>query len=187
MTALDALRDWHARKTAEFGAPYVTSSDLRRLGEIIDLVDAQMQGVRDPQRIGGQLDRESFDYAIEQLREFRWQHATNDEDAIVYINAVSRAHEREVQALRTALGESADVEAGETGELLGCPFCGGAAEFDDDSDGSTILSVYHDEDCPACMESESHVWSRWYYPEDLDPAQGNVREQVAEWWNRRAR
>lgn len=55
---------------------------------------------RDPQRIGGTADPESFVYAIEQLREFRWQHATNDEDAIPYINNVADAHERENAKLR---------------------------------------------------------------------------------------
>ena len=50
----------------------------------------------DPQRVGGRFDVGSFDYAIECLREFRWQHATNDRDAIPYINAVARAHEREM-------------------------------------------------------------------------------------------
>lgn len=55
---------------------------------------------RDPQRIGGQADPKSFAYAIEQLREFRWQHATNDEDAIPYINKVAEAHERENAELR---------------------------------------------------------------------------------------
>lgn len=54
----------------------------------------------DPQRIGGQADPSSFAYAIEQLREFRWQHATNDEDAIPYINNVAAAHERENSKLR---------------------------------------------------------------------------------------
>lgn len=55
---------------------------------------------RDPQRIGGQADPSSFAYAIEQLREFRWQHATNDEEAIPYINNVVAAHERENAKLR---------------------------------------------------------------------------------------
>lgn len=55
---------------------------------------------RDPQRIGGQADPSSFVYAIEQLREFRWQHATNDEDVIPYINNVVAAHERENVKLR---------------------------------------------------------------------------------------
>lgn len=55
---------------------------------------------RDPQRIGGQADPSSFVYAIEQLREFRWQHATNDEDVIPYINNVVAAHERENAKLR---------------------------------------------------------------------------------------
>ena len=55
---------------------------------------------RDPRRIGGTADPESFVYAIEQLREFRWQHATNDEEAIPYINNVADAHERENAKLR---------------------------------------------------------------------------------------
>ena len=54
----------------------------------------ELEQARDPQRIGGTLERGSFEYAIEQLREFRWQHATNDEDAIPYINNVARAHEQ---------------------------------------------------------------------------------------------
>ena len=60
----------------------------------------ELAKARDPQRIGGQADPSSFVYAIEQLREFRWQHATNDEDAIPYINNVAAAHERENAALR---------------------------------------------------------------------------------------
>ena len=55
----------------------------------------ELAKARDPQRIGGQADPSSFVYAIEQLKEFRWQHATNDEDAIPYINNVAAAHERE--------------------------------------------------------------------------------------------
>lgn len=57
----------------------------------------ELAKARDPQRIGGQADPSSFVYAIEQLREFRWQHATNDEDAIPYINNVAKAHERELR------------------------------------------------------------------------------------------
>lgn len=60
----------------------------------------QLAKARDPQRIGGTADPESFVYAIEQLREFRWQHATNDEEAIPYINNVADAHERENAKLR---------------------------------------------------------------------------------------
>ena len=60
----------------------------------------EAERARDPQRIGGQADPSSFVYAIEQLREFRWQHATNDEDAIPYINNVAAAHERENAKLR---------------------------------------------------------------------------------------
>lgn len=60
----------------------------------------ELAKARDPQRIGGQADPESFVYAIEQLREFRWQHATNDEDAIPYINNVAAAHERDNAKLR---------------------------------------------------------------------------------------
>lgn len=63
----------------------------------------QLAKARDPQRIGGTADPESFVYAIEQLREFRWQHATNDEEAIPYINNVADAHERESAKLREQL------------------------------------------------------------------------------------
>lgn len=60
----------------------------------------ELAKARDPQRIGGQADPSSFAYAIEQLREFRWQHATNDVDAIPYINNVAAAHEYENAKLR---------------------------------------------------------------------------------------
>lgn len=63
----------------------------------------QLAKARDPQRIGGTADPESFVYAIEQLREFRWQHATNDEEAIPYINNVADAHERENAKLRESV------------------------------------------------------------------------------------
>ena len=65
----------------------------------------ELAKARDPQRIGGQADPSSFVYAIEQLREFRWQHATNDEDAIPYINNVAAAHERENAKLRERVEE----------------------------------------------------------------------------------
>ena len=64
-----------------------------------------MAKARDPQRIGGTADPESFVYAIEQLREFRWQHATNDEEAIPYINNVADAHERENARLRELVAD----------------------------------------------------------------------------------
>ena len=54
---------------------------------------------RDPQRLRGAVDERSFAFAIDQLKEFRWQHATNDTDAIPYINEVAEAHEREVAEL----------------------------------------------------------------------------------------
>ena len=65
----------------------------------------QLAKARDPQRIGGTADTESFVYAIEQLREFRWQHATNDEEAIPYINNVADAHERENARLRELVAD----------------------------------------------------------------------------------
>lgn len=74
--------------------------------DVADMLDEnaklreELAKARDPQRIGGQADPSSFVYAIEQLREFRWQHATNDEDAIPYINNVVAAHERENAELR---------------------------------------------------------------------------------------
>lgn len=71
-----------------------------RLKDENEQLRKELAKARDPQRIGGQADPSSFIYAIEQLREFRWQHATNDEDAIPYINNVVAAHERENDKLR---------------------------------------------------------------------------------------
>ena len=94
----------------------------------------QLAKARDPQRIGGTADPESFVYAIEQLREFRWQHATNDEEAIPYINNVVAAHERENAKLRKlaailchcmqikALCDDCCID-GHKGELARDPLC----------------------------------------------------------------
>ena len=68
----------------------------------------QLAKARDPQRIGGTADPESFAYAIEQRREFRWQHATNDEEAIPYINNVADAHETENAKLRELMRDTYD-------------------------------------------------------------------------------
>ena len=69
----------------------------------------QLAKARDPQRVGCTADPESFVYAIEQLREFRWQHATNDEEAIPYINNVADAHERENAKLLELLQRTWDA------------------------------------------------------------------------------
>ena len=82
------------------GALQVASADYRHLQADRDRLREELAKARDPQRIGGQADPSSFVYAIEQLREFRWQHATNDEDAIPYINGVADAHEREIAKLQ---------------------------------------------------------------------------------------
>ena len=58
--------------------------------------DREIAQARDPQRLRGTKPN-TFDGAIEALREFRWQHATNDEDAIPYINAVKEMHDREIR------------------------------------------------------------------------------------------
>jgi hypothetical protein len=79
----------------------------------------ELAKARDPQRIGGQADPSSFVYAIEQLREFRWQHATNDEDAIPYINNVAAAYERENAKLRELARIS--IEYCNSGTCDGCP------------------------------------------------------------------
>ena len=95
----------------------------------------ELAKARDPQRMGGQADPSSFVYAIEQLREFRWQHATNDEDAIPYINNVAAAHERESAELRelvaqrtakrvVASNEDTDFATG----YCECGACGGAID-----------------------------------------------------------
>ena len=90
---------------AEFmGIDCMDEGELRDLALDLLAKNAELrekaERARDPQRIGGQADPSSFVYAIEQLREFRWQHATNDEDAIPYINNVAAAHERENAKLR---------------------------------------------------------------------------------------
>lgn len=58
--------------------------------------DREIAQARDPQRLRG-TKPDTFNGAIEALREFRWQHATNDKDAIPYINAVKEMHDREIR------------------------------------------------------------------------------------------
>lgn len=66
------------------------------LGMLLGAHDREIAQARDPQRLRG-TKPDTFDGAIEALREFRWQHATNDEDAIPYINAVKEMHDREIR------------------------------------------------------------------------------------------
>lgn len=87
-------------------------ADLQEALEENAKLREELAKARDPQRIGGQADPSSFVYAIEQLREFRWQHATNDEDAIPYINNVAAAHERENAKLREELEQWHRLTAG---------------------------------------------------------------------------
>jgi hypothetical protein len=94
------LAEWlRAARGSDESARWFTTkiADLKAENERLR---GELERARDPQRIRGQADPESFVYAIEQLREFRWQHATNDEDAIPYINKVAEAHERETKRLR---------------------------------------------------------------------------------------
>lgn len=103
-------------------ALYETCMAYKELAEVRGAENAKLREdiakAYDPQRIGGQADPKSFIYAIEQLREFRWQHATNDEDAIPYINKVAEAHEREsaklreqIELLTTILRNDCDIDA----------------------------------------------------------------------------
>lgn len=100
-----AAEDWQlvewlrAARGSEDSARWFTQR-INQLKAENEQLREQLAKARDPQRIGGRADPESFVYAIEQLREFRWQHATNDEDAIPYINNVAAAHERENAKLR---------------------------------------------------------------------------------------
>lgn len=55
----------------------------------------------DPQRIRG-TKPDTFDGALEALREYRWQHATNDTDAIPYVNKLAKMHVREIEHERKA-------------------------------------------------------------------------------------
>ena len=95
-----AIANWNTRAVTitEYATDKI--ADLQAENEKLRELVAK---ARDPQRIGGTADPESFVYAIEQLREFRWQHATNDEEAIPYINNVADAHERENAELRREL------------------------------------------------------------------------------------
>lgn len=99
MDAIKELHDYLAKSPS-----VVYPEDVLAYLPAIEAENAELREelarARDPQRIGGQADPSSFVYAIEQLREFRWQHATNDEDAIPYINNVAAAHERENAELR---------------------------------------------------------------------------------------
>lgn len=102
------LAEWlRAARGSDESARWFTTkiADLKAENERLR---EELERARDPQRIRSQADPESFVYAIEQLREFRWQHATNDDDAIPYINRVAEAHERETKRLRE---EMKDLEA----------------------------------------------------------------------------
>lgn len=66
------------------------------LDDLMTAHERELARARDPQRLRGTKPN-TFDGAIEALREFRWQHATNDEDAVPYINAVKEAHDRELE------------------------------------------------------------------------------------------
>lgn len=96
--ANEAVRDAEHDESMAWDRVRKAEAESARLRE-------QLAKARDPQRIGGTADPESFVYAIEQLREFRWQHATNDEEAIPYINNVADAHERENARLRELVAD----------------------------------------------------------------------------------
>ena len=62
--------------------------------------------------------------------------------------------------------------------LKPCPFCGGPACLERDTDGSVYVEVDHE---PSCYLEVPYT-SRWFYAKD-----GKTSEQVAaEEWNRRA-
>ena len=100
----------------------------------------QLAKARDPQRIGGTADPESFVYAIEQLREFRWQHATNDEEAIPYINNVADAHERENAKLRELCATVIDDWMSKVCPSF--PFCEYGGEYQDCTDETCGNQIY---------------------------------------------
>lgn len=59
-------------------------------------------------------------------------------------------------------------------ELNLCPFCGGEARFEIDTDGSFMLEVEHEPGCFLTSTDTRH----WYYCETV--------EEAAEDWNQRA-
>lgn len=63
-------------------------------------------------------------------------------------------------------------------ELLSCPFCGGKAKLEHDTDGSVYIVLNHKDYC--FLDGVDTL--QWFYPFD-----GKTAEEVAtESWNRRA-
>lgn len=112
----------------------ITARHVAELERENEKLRERLAKARDPQRIGGTADPESFVYAIEQLREFRWQHATNDKEAIPDINNVADAHERENAKLRELVRDM--MQFFENGDY--CDECGvrgkcdATEEYEDD-------------------------------------------------------
>lgn len=69
--------------------------------------------------------------------------------------------------------------------LLPCPCCNGEANLKENTDNSVNLRVYHDDDCPMCIDSNGPHWSVYFYEEDFDLSQGTLYEQISKWWNHR--
>lgn len=81
-------------------AGYTSAQMFDKMCDMLqDAHDRELEQAYDPQRLRG-TKPDTFDGALEALKEFRWQHATNDTDAIPYINAVKNAHDRELQEAR---------------------------------------------------------------------------------------
>lgn len=63
-------------------------------------------------------------------------------------------------------------------DLLTCPFCGGKAKLEHDTDGSVYIDLYHKDYC--FLDGVDTL--QWFYPFD-----GKTAEEVAtESWNTRA-
>lgn len=82
---------WIGKDRVKAAIDRLKAAHDREIKELRKTYDLALAQARDPQRLRG-TKPDTFDGAIEALREFRWQHATNDEDAIPYINGVAKAH-----------------------------------------------------------------------------------------------
>ena len=69
--------------------------------------------------------------------------------------------------------------------LNGCPWCGGYADFDSDSDGTFYLDVRHVDDCPMAMATGERQTSLFFDPEEMQRTEPEAKALVADWWNRR--